>query len=90
MEREELIVKLIAQDIKHNQLINGLEELGLTDNETYTLDIVSIVLSLMNLQPTDKILNLYYSEMLNVRYNLTQKERNSQAQTLFERLTQEN
>ena len=34
MEREKQIVKLIAQDIKHNQLTNGLEEIGLTDNET--------------------------------------------------------
>ena len=90
MDRKEHIVKLIAQDIKHNQLTNGLEKIGLTDNETYTLDIVSVILSMMNLPPTDKILNFYHSEMLKIKYNLTQKERNSKAHTIFETLGKEN
>lgn len=90
MKKAKLIIHLIAQDIKHNQLTNGLEEIGLTDNENYTLDIVSVVLSLMSLQPTDDNLDLYHSTMLSISHNLTPTERYSQAQTLFERLSNQN
>jgi len=90
MEREQLIVKLIAQDIKHNQLTNGLEEIGLTDNENYTLDIVSVVLVLMDKEPTDNLLETYHSTMLSINHNITSKERQLQAQNLFDTLTQEN
>lgn len=83
MDRTTLIVKLIAQDMKHNQLINGLEEIGLTDNENYTLDIVSVVLALMDKTATDNILDIYHSTMLGISHNLTSKERHSQAQNLF-------
>lgn len=90
MDKKQLIVKLIAQDVKHNQLTNGLEEIGLSDNENYTLDIVSIVLSLMNLQPTDDNLELYHSTMLAISHNLTTKEIQREAQTLFDRLSNQN
>jgi len=42
MERENIIT-LLEQDIKHNQLLNGLEEIGLTDNDKYTLSIDLLV-----------------------------------------------
>lgn len=86
MDRTSLIVKLIAQDIKHNQLTNGLEEIGLSDNENYTLDIVSVVLSLMDKQPTDNLLETYHSTMLGINHNLTPKEIKREAQTLFDKL----
>jgi hypothetical protein len=47
MEKREFIIKLIEQDIKHNQLTNGLEEIGLYDNERYTLGIVWLVADMM-------------------------------------------
>lgn len=90
MDKEQLIVKLIAQDIKHNQLTNGLEEIGLSDNENYTLDIVSVVLSLMNKKPTDNLLETYHAKMLGINHNLTSKERYLEAQNLFDKLSKEN
>lgn len=89
MEKE-LIIKLIAQDMKHNQLINGLEEIGLSDNENYTLDIVLVVLSLMEKHPTDDNLDIYHSTMLGISHTLTPKEIHREAQTLFDKLSKEN
>ena len=40
---DDIIRLLILQDIKHNQLLNGLYSIGLYDNEHYALDIVGVV-----------------------------------------------
>jgi len=73
----DIIIKLIEQDIKHNQLLNGLNKIGLTDNERYTLDIVWIVVDMMGIEKTklsERWLDLYHSTMLNIPNKLTPKE----------------
>jgi len=84
------IIKLIENDIKHNQLLNGLNEIGLTDNERYTLDVVWIVADMMGIEKTklsERWLDLYHSTMLNIPNNLTQKEVHSKAIILLNDLS---
>ena len=47
---EKIIKKLLIADIKHNQLINGLYNIGLRDNDKYTLNLDFIVAELMGLK----------------------------------------
>jgi hypothetical protein len=47
MSNKELIISLIQQDLKHNQLVLGLDELGLEASEKHCLDILDIVANLM-------------------------------------------
>jgi len=86
----DVIIKLIEQDIKHNQLLNGLNEIGLADNERYTLDIVWIVADMMGIEIvklSERWLDLYHSTMLNIPNKLTPKEVHSRAEILLNGLS---
>ncbi|WP_438712057.1 hypothetical protein ACSTS3_06200 [Aquimarina muelleri] len=48
MKNKELIIELIQQDLKHSQLLYGLDEIGLCGTELYFLEISEIVYRLMN------------------------------------------
>ncbi|WP_109830333.1 hypothetical protein [Reichenbachiella versicolor] len=56
MEQEKLIIQLIQQDLKHNQLTQGLIQIGLDHGGDYDLDILSIVAKLMGV-PEENIDN---------------------------------
>ncbi len=47
---KKIIKKLLIADIKHNQLINGLYNIGLMDNDKYTLNLDFIVAELMGVK----------------------------------------
>ena len=47
---EKIIKKLLIADIKHNQLINGMYNIGLMDNDKYTLNIDLIVAELLGIK----------------------------------------
>ncbi|MFT6443382.1 MAG: hypothetical protein ACJASQ_001165 [Crocinitomicaceae bacterium] len=47
MSERELIISLIQQDLKHCQLIVGLDELGLEASDKHCLGILDIVADLM-------------------------------------------
>ena len=47
MSEKELIISLIQQDLKHCQLIVGLDELGLQASDKHCLGILDIVANLM-------------------------------------------
>ena len=47
MSNKELIISLIQQDLKHSQLILGLDELGLEASDKHCLEILDIVANLM-------------------------------------------
>lgn len=49
MDTKTLIVDLIRQDMKHNQLILGLEKLGISGDYHHNLEIVNIVAQLMGI-----------------------------------------
>jgi hypothetical protein len=47
VSNKELIINLIQQDLKHSQLVLGLDELGLEASDKHCLDILDIVANLM-------------------------------------------
>ncbi len=47
---EKIIKKLLIADIKHNQLINGLYNIGLMDNDKYTLNLDLIVAEMFSVK----------------------------------------
>ena len=74
---EKLIKKLLVADIKHNQLINGLYNIGLMDNDKYTLDIDFVVAELLGIKNgavPDDWLDTYHSTMMNLHSTMTDDE----------------
>lgn len=60
MKAKEMIVSLIADDLVHFKLIEGLDTLGL-DTTIYSIDIGSTILKLMNVPVEhDEKLFVYY------------------------------
>ncbi len=47
MTNKELIIALIQQDLKHSQLILGLDDLGLSASDKHNLEMFDIVANLM-------------------------------------------
>ena len=47
MKKQEIIQDLILQDLKHNQLIIGLDKIGLEGSEMHNLRILEMVSKLM-------------------------------------------
>ena len=86
---EKLIKKLLVADIKHNQLINGLYNIGLMDNDKYTLDLDFVVAELLGIKNgavPDEWLNTYHSTMLNLQSTMTDDEIGMLAEELYSRL----
>ncbi len=86
---EKLIKKLLVADIKHNQLINGLYNIGLMDNDKYTLDIDFVVAELLGITKgnvPDEWLDTYHSSMLNLQSTMTDDEIGMLAEELYSRL----
>lgn len=53
MENKELIINLIQQDLKHNQLLLGLKNIGLGRGDLHYLRILDIVCKLMDVPEGD-------------------------------------
>lgn len=47
MKNKELLIDLIQQDLKHNQLVIGLDKIGLEGSEMHNLRILEMVSKLM-------------------------------------------
>ena len=47
MTQKELIIKLIQQDLKHSQLVYGLDQLGLNASDKHCLELLDIIACLM-------------------------------------------
>ncbi len=47
MSNKDLIISLIQQDLKHSQLVLGLDELGMDASNKHCLEILDIVANLM-------------------------------------------
>ncbi|MEW7278965.1 hypothetical protein ABW636_10255 [Aquimarina sp. 2201CG1-2-11] len=59
-KNEQLIIDLIQQDLKHCQLIYGLEQLGLPASSMYHLNILEVIYQLMHISSEKK--NDYLAE----------------------------
>ncbi len=84
------IITLLEQDIKHNKLLNGLDSIGLNDNDRYTLSIDLMVADIMG-YPQGKIpdrwLETYHKEMLSIPNNLSAEETTERASNLYNALS---
>ena len=88
--QKDKIITLLEQDIKHNQLLNGLEEIGLNDNDRYTLSIDLLVADMMGYPESkvpDKWLEAYHKLMLTIPYYIDSKEAHRRAVILFDVLS---
>ena len=88
MEREKIIA-LIVEDMKHNQLLSGLNSIGLTDNDRYSLKIDALVAELMGFEKgtiPDKWFGCYHKTMLNITSKYTANELQEQAVILYNAL----
>jgi hypothetical protein len=47
MSNKELIISLIQQDLKHSQLVSGLDNIGLEASEKHCLQLLDIIAELM-------------------------------------------
>ena len=47
MKKQEIILNLIQQDLKHNQLVIGLDKLGLEGSDIHNLRILEMVSNLI-------------------------------------------
>lgn len=47
MRTKELIIKLIQQDLKHSQLVYGMNKLGFDGNDKHHLQLFDLVYTLM-------------------------------------------
>lgn len=88
MERDKIIA-LIVEDIKHNSLINGLQEIGLMDNDNYLLKLDVLIAELMGYSTiSDSWLTTYQSTMLDIPHSISAKEAHSRAVILFDILSE--
>ncbi|UTW67959.1 hypothetical protein KFE94_07540 [bacterium SCSIO 12643] len=74
MKNKDLILQLIQQDLKHNQLTEGLRQIGLDDYGRYCLDIQPMVAQLMGMekeQVSDRWTEIYGSFMDNAHQTKT-------------------
>ncbi len=81
MEKEKIIA-LIAEDIKHNQLLNGLDSIGLWDHDRYTLELDVLIAEIMGYKHgmiPDCWFDAYHKTMLSIPHNLTSKEAKTRA-----------
>ncbi len=47
MTQKQLIISLIQQDLKHSQLVLGLDQLGLDASDNHCLELLDIIAELM-------------------------------------------
>lgn len=61
--QQSLVVALILQDLKHNQLLQNIEALGFEDQGKYSLDLISVICEVMSVpdELRDKWIEVYVS-----------------------------
>jgi hypothetical protein len=90
MEKEKIIA-LLVEDIKHNQLLNGLDSIGLWNHDCYVLELDILIADLMGYRHgmiPDSWLDIYHKTMLSIPNNLTPKEAKIRAVILYNDLLQ--
>ena len=90
MEKEKIIA-LLTEDIKHNQLLNGLDSIGLWDHDRYILELDILIADLMGYKHgmiPDSWFDVYHKTMLSIPHDLTSKEAHTRAIILYNDLLQ--
>jgi hypothetical protein len=76
MEKE-IIIQILVADILPNQLLNGLNGVGLTDNDRYTLELDILVAEKMGITKghiPDSWFSIYHGVMLNIKHTTNPKQ----------------
>ena len=85
MEKE-IIIQILVADILHNQLLNGLNSIGLTDNDKYTLELDILVAEMMGITKghiPDSWFSIYHCVMLNINHTTNPKQEAERMYTLL-------
>lgn len=82
MENRNLIINLIQQDLKHNQLTQSLLHIGLDQAGEHDLDILSIVAKLMGV-PEDNIGNRWIGIYVSFMCEAHKKELSARGENLI-------
>ncbi len=91
MKTKNLIISLIQQDLKHNQLVIGLDNIGLQAGEKHHLELLNIVYDLMKVpQAVEMDWGMTYTNYMNkaLRYKIrsTSKGLRHQAELCYTHL----
>jgi hypothetical protein len=77
MKQKTLHIKLIHQDLKHSQLVYGLEKIDLAGSDVHLLALLEIVAELMQVPPgkVDEDWGDLYTELMKgaIRFETTSK-----------------
>lgn len=93
MSNKELIISLIQQDLKHSQLISGLDQLGLQASDRHWLELLDIISDLMNVPEGHmefywgRMYMSYMSESSNLDKELSSDRLQLKAETCYDDLT---
>ena len=71
MKDKELIIQLLLEDLKHNQLVLGLEKLGFSRSSFHYLGIEGVIAKLMNV-PEGRVSDSFgaeYAELMKESVN---------------------
>ena len=85
MEKE-IIIQILVADILHNQLLNGLNGIGLTDNDRYILELDILVAEMMGITKghiPDSWFTIYLGVMLNINHTTNPKQEAERMYTLL-------
>lgn len=81
------IISLIWEDLKHNQLLNGLDSIGLMGSDKYLLSLDKYIAQMMGYTSTpDTWQDIYQQTMLSASPNHSKSELHNLAKNLFEQL----
>ncbi len=87
MKNEELIIRLIQQDMKHSQMLSALESIGLSAEGTYYLGLQEIIGKLMKVpeDDTSERWNILYLDFMDEASHLEQVSRSDSLRPLAEK-----
>ena len=76
MTRKQLIISLIQQDLKHSQLVLGLDQLGLNASDHHCLELLDIIAELMKVPEgeTERIWGKTYVSLMAKAVQLDAKD----------------
>lgn len=83
MKNKDLIVSLIQQDLKHHQLVLGLDNIGLQAGEKHHLELLNVVYDLMEVpQSVEMDWGMTYTNYMNkaLRYHIKSTSENLRGQ----------
>jgi len=92
MTQKDLIISLLQQDLKHSQLVMGLDRLGLEASERHCLQLLDIIANLMQVPEGHvefdwgKLYITYMAESVEFEIDCTTDSLKAYAETCYDEL----